>query len=65
MKDDDNGVSTDEVKKKFLDAIANGDAHRMLVWAGTGVGLMTEIKDAKVSRSIKEAISTDIHAARL
>jgi nitronate monooxygenase len=52
VTDDDNGVSIDEVKKKFLDGVAKGDAHRMLVWAGTSVGLMTEVKDAKASRSI-------------
>jgi nitronate monooxygenase len=53
VTDDDHGVSIDEVRKKFIDGVAKGDIHRMLVWAGTGVGLMTEVKDAKASRSIK------------
>jgi len=47
VKDDDNGVSIDEVKKNFAEGVAKGDANRMLVWAGTGVSLMTEVKDAK------------------
>jgi len=47
VKDYDSGVSLDEVKKNFIHGVASGDAHRMLVWAGTGVGLMTEIKNAK------------------
>ena len=65
VADDDNGVSINEVKKKFLDGVVKGDAHRMLVWAGTGVGLMTEVKDAKASRPSKESINTDIPAGRL
>jgi nitronate monooxygenase len=60
VKDDDNGVSIDEVKKNFAEGVAKGDANRMLVWAGTGVSLMTEVKDAKVSCSIKEAVIVDI-----
>jgi len=47
VKDDDDGVSIDEVKKNYAEGVAKGDAHRMLVWAGTGVGLMTEVKGAK------------------
>jgi nitronate monooxygenase len=54
VKDYDNDVSIDDVKKKFIDGVASGDAHRMLVWAGTAVALMTEIKSAKVSHSLKE-----------
>jgi nitronate monooxygenase len=52
VKDYDNCVSIDEVKNKFADGVVSGDARRMLVWAGTGVGLMTEVKDAKVSCSV-------------
>jgi len=55
VKDDNNGVSIDQVKKNFAEGVANGDPQKMLVWAGTGVGLMTEVKDAKVSSSTKSA----------
>lgn len=48
VKDDNNGVSIASIKEKFIEGVAKDDANRMLVWAGTGVGLMTEIKDAKV-----------------
>jgi nitronate monooxygenase len=65
VKDDDNGVSIEEVRSKFKAGVAKGDAQRMLVWAGTGVGLMTDIKGAKVSCSMREAIISDIPAARL
>jgi nitronate monooxygenase len=65
VKDDNQGISIVEIKRKFTAGVANDDAHRMLVWAGTGVGLMGEIKDAKVSRSMRQAITSDIPAARL
>lgn len=48
VKDDDLGVNIHTIKKKFKEGVAKGDANRMLVWAGTGVGQMTEIKGAKV-----------------
>lgn len=48
VRDDDNGVDIEVVKTKFLEAVKKEDAERMLVWAGTGVGEMNEIKQAKV-----------------
>lgn len=48
VKDVDNGVDMVEVQAKFSKGVAEGDPNRMLVWAGTGVGLMSEIKPAKV-----------------
>ena len=39
------------IRQKFEKGVREDDPRRMLVWAGTGVGLMTEIKSAKV-RSI-------------
>lgn len=48
VKDMDDGLDIDEVKVKFSKGVAEGDPKRMLVWAGTGVGLMSEIKPAKV-----------------
>jgi nitronate monooxygenase len=54
VNDDNNGVSMDTIKEKFIEGVAKGDADRMLVWAGTGVGLMTNIKDAKVHYFVSE-----------
>jgi len=57
VEDMDNGVSLEEVKTKFAAGVAKGDASRMLVWAGTGVGLMSEIKPAK---EVVEELHRDI-----
>jgi len=45
------GESLDVIRRKFEEGVREDDPRRMLVWAGTGVGLMKEIKSAKV-RSI-------------
>jgi len=42
------GESLDVIRRKFEEGIREDDPGRMLVWAGTGVGLMKEIKSAKV-----------------
>ena len=52
VEDLDKGAGIEEVKAKFLAGVAQGDPDRMLVWAGTGVGLMSEIKPAKVGSNI-------------
>ncbi|KAF7973637.1 hypothetical protein HWV62_14708 [Athelia sp. TMB] len=57
IEDFDKGVGIEEVKAKFLAGVAQGDPDRMLVWAGTGVGLMSEIKPAK---DVVEEIHRDI-----
>jgi len=57
VKDDRNNVDFEVVKKKFAEAVKQGDADRMLVWAGTGVGLMTEIKPA---RDVVQELHNDI-----
>jgi nitronate monooxygenase len=44
VQDFDSGVNLEEVKEKY----STDDPDRMLVWAGTGVALMTVIKPAKV-----------------
>ncbi|KAH9946521.1 2-nitropropane dioxygenase [Amylocystis lapponica] len=51
------GVNMLDVRAKFLEAVQNDDPARMLVWAGEGVSLMTEIKGAK---DICEEIHTEV-----
>lgn len=58
VKDVENGVSIAEVKEKYLEGTSKGDSDRMLVWAGTGVGSMSEIKGAKV-RSMMSICSNE------
>jgi len=41
------GVGMEDVRSRFAEAVRKGDPDRMLVWAGTGVGLMHAIKPAK------------------
>ncbi|KZP26653.1 2-nitropropane dioxygenase [Athelia psychrophila] len=57
VKDVDSGVDMVEVQAKFSKGVAEGDPNRMLVWAGTGVGLMSEIKPAK---NVVQEIHQDI-----
>jgi len=47
VKDVDSGVDIETVKEKFQTGIRDGDPDRMLVWSGTGVGLISEIKGAE------------------
>lgn len=49
VKDVDSGVDVEIVKEKFQEGVRNSDPNRMLVWSGMGVGLISEIKGAKVS----------------
>jgi nitronate monooxygenase len=42
------GKAMDVIRQKFEEGVRKGDPERMLVWAGTGVGLMKETKPAKV-----------------
>ncbi|KAF9221412.1 2-nitropropane dioxygenase [Gyrodon lividus] len=57
VQDLDNGVDIHLVKEKFNEGVRNGDADRMLVWSGTAVGLISDIKSAKdVVRELREGI---------
>ncbi|KAH7913064.1 2-nitropropane dioxygenase [Hygrophoropsis aurantiaca] len=47
VKDMDAGIDFAVVKERFEDGTRRGDVDRMVIWAGTGVGLMSEIKEAK------------------
>lgn len=44
----ENGVDVDTIRKRFVDGVQAGDKSRMLVWAGSGVGLMKNIMPAQV-----------------
>ena len=48
VRDDDNDVDIKIVQTKFLEAVKKEDSKRMLIWAGTGVSEMNEIKEARV-----------------
>lgn len=48
VRDFEGGLGVEHLKKNFQEAAAKGDADGMVVWAGTGIGLMDEIKDAGV-----------------
>ncbi|KAH7890683.1 2-nitropropane dioxygenase [Phlebopus sp. FC_14] len=65
VKDLDDGVDIETVRAKFNDGVRTGDPDRMLVWAGTGVGLVSEIKDAQavvweLHKDIVEHLTTSI-----
>lgn len=44
------GESIEDTRPAFEKATREGDANGMLVWSGTGIGLVREIKPAAVSR---------------
>ncbi|OAX41382.1 2-nitropropane dioxygenase [Rhizopogon vinicolor AM-OR11-026] len=47
VKDIDDGVDVEIVRENWDKARQNGDADRILVWAGTGVELITEIQSTQ------------------
>ncbi|KAI6044202.1 2-nitropropane dioxygenase [Pisolithus marmoratus] len=47
VKELEEGVDIHTVKEKFKKGVQDGDPDRMLVWAGTGVGLISGISNAK------------------
>lgn len=49
MEEFDKGENMDILRQRFETGIQAGDHSRILVWSGTGVGLMREIKPAKVN----------------
>ena len=52
VKDVDDGVDVGIIRENFSKAIRDGDADRVLTWAGTGVELVTEIQTAQVSLGV-------------
>ncbi|EGN92204.1 hypothetical protein SERLA73DRAFT_191459 [Serpula lacrymans var. lacrymans S7.3] len=64
VRDMDSGTDISVVKEQFVEGVRSGDADRMLVWAGTGVGLMSEIKGAKdIVRELHHATIQYLNAA--
>jgi nitronate monooxygenase len=49
MTDYKAGLSLEERIKKFDESSCNGDDSRLVIWAGVGVGLTSEINGAAVS----------------
>ncbi|KAF8825961.1 hypothetical protein HHX47_DHR6000744 [Lentinula edodes] len=49
VSDFEQGISLELIQSKFKEGIQNQDHKRFLVWAGTGVGLMSRTMPAKVS----------------
>jgi nitronate monooxygenase len=49
MTDYKAGLSLEERIKKFDESSRNGDDSRLVIWAGVGVGLTSEINGAAVS----------------
>ncbi|TFK39340.1 2-nitropropane dioxygenase [Crucibulum laeve] len=47
VDDYENGVDIEIIRSKFTEAVQNDDPSRMLIWAGSGVGLMHRIQPAK------------------
>ena len=50
IDDFDAGIDKAILESKFKEGIRNADPDRFLVWSGTAVTLMSEVKPAKVSR---------------
>ena len=49
------------LKKKFAEGLKSGDTDRILVWAGSGVGLMNQVKPARVCISTRPLVSDSSH----
>lgn len=45
------GEKKEEIRKRFQEAEKRGDEEGLVVWAGTGVGKVNEVVEAKVSES--------------
>lgn len=45
------GGEKEEIRKRFQEAEKRGDEEGLVVWAGTGVGKVNEVVEAKVSGS--------------
>lgn len=49
MDDFEKGVDMETLRARYEEGTRKGDVDRIVVWAGAGVGLMNEIKPAKVN----------------
>lgn len=48
VDDYERGEDINILRSKFQEAVRNNDMNRAIVWAGTGVGLIKDVKPAKV-----------------
>ncbi|KAG7093871.1 hypothetical protein E1B28_007510 [Marasmius oreades] len=46
VQDFENGLDPENLNKRYIAGLALGDTARIVVWAGTGVGLMNSVKPA-------------------
>ena len=49
MDDFEKGVEIETLRSKYAEGVQKEDTDRIVVWAGTGVGLMNKVQPAKVS----------------
>lgn len=49
MEDFEKGIDVDIVRRRYDEGAQKDDPDRIVVWAGTGVGLMNKIQPANVS----------------
>ena len=58
--DYENGENLALLKQKYAEGLKGGDTDRILVWAGSGVGLMNEVKPARVCFSTQFIFLIDL-----
>jgi nitronate monooxygenase len=49
VEDFNNGVDIEILRTRYAEGRRQNDVHRIVVWAGAGVGLMNTIQPAQVS----------------
>lgn len=60
VNDYDNGEDIGVLRSKFMEAARTDDTDRIIVWAGSGVGLMNKIQPAKVIHSHNQSTIVDV-----
>ena len=58
VKDVENGVDLAEIRQFYSQAVKEDNPDGMVVWSGTGIGLVNEIKTAAVSDPFGACIRT-------
>ena len=62
VADYDRGEDVEILGSKYQEAAAKDDANRIVVWAGTGVGLIDRIQSAKVTVPSKVCLPLPSHS---
>lgn len=57
MEDFEKGVDIETLRSRYAEGMRNEDPDRIVVWAGSGVGLMDKIQPAKVSPIYLDSVS--------